>query len=396
MKIRSASEGAPPKETAKVYTEPTNAATQDMIPDFVNTDDAAAARARLLATAKQATTVEAKPTPQPETINVLEEHRLEVEGSTSITQRVSEREFRARMENNLGEEWVRQDLPSHSVPYNHEEIFLKPFTITVLSRVHAAMKGGNFTQLVDALNQCINIDIRRLTPEDWNAVLYWLRLNSYVRTPYTVPWVSKYGNENEHRIVDSNLEFVELQMTLDEYNEWQNKGLCFPTVRDMELMQDSDIPEEDRWRIQYSQYVRLTAIKKEDGTIDYSDYLNRKLDVLEKGGTAMLEDIRDFMALISHGIVETIEVTDVKFDPLKAVEYLRRSVLETRDMIAAILRTSEDKEIEIGLIGMSKRADDLEAEADLIEQTMKEGKSYSPGKETIELSINAMHFFPTL
>ena len=367
---------------------------QDFIPDYVQSEEAVAARNRLLNLAKEASEVKEKPASQPEALQTLDEHKLETLSGTSMSTRIDDRELQARAASNLGEEWVRQDLPSHSVPYLGEEIFLRPFTITVLSRVHAAMRSESFTLLVDALDHCINIDIRRLTPSDWNAMLYWLRLNSYVRTPYTIPWISKYGNQNEHRITESNLEFIELDMTLDEYKVWKEKGLCFPTVRDMELMQANDLPEEDRWRIEYSQYVDIPNIKNEDGSIDYHNYVNRKLDALEKGGLPMIEDIKDFVQRIEHGIVETVELTDTKFEPVAAVTYLRDSVKATRQMLESILNSSEDKQIEVGMIGMSQRADELEAEADLIEKTIAEGKQYIPGKETIGLSINSMHFFP--
>lgn len=368
----------------------------DKLPEFLTNEASEDARARLLA----ATAAARQPTPapkitvQPEVAAVLPGNKLEAESSTSISTRMSDSEISARATSNLSADWVRQELPSHSIPYKGEEIFLRTFGITVMSRVHAAMRNENFTLLIDALNHCINIDIRRLTPEDFDAVLYWLRLNSYVRKPYTLPWKSKYGNENVHKIKESNLEFQELTMTTAEYAEWQAKGICFPTLRDMELMQADALPEDDKWRIEYSQYVYVAPEFDENGNFITTDYTQKKLDAFEKGGVAMLEDITDFQEEIGHGVVEKVIVTDEKFEPKAAVEYLREVVEDSRGMIKAIMEANGPSETNVGLIGMSKRADELEIEANLIQKALDENRIYTPGKETITLSINAMHFFP--
>lgn len=393
MKIRPPSN----KETV-VVDRSDSGAVKDLTPDILKTPESDAVKTRLLqaalANSGKITPPNDPTTPsavaaRPDPVPLKDDHITQLEGSTAISRESLSEEVVARASQNLDLDWVRQDLPSRQVPYmgKTDEIFLKTFDVPGLSRVHSAMRNNNFTLLVDALNNFIASDLRDITPEDFNFCMYWWRLNSYTRTPYTIPWTSKYGNQNEHRITNTNLEITELKMTRKEYEFWQNKGLCFPTVRDMEMLQSNLLPEEDKWQIEFAQYVYVE-------TQPIATYVDRKLAALKAGGIAMVEDIKEFSQLLTHGVKETVQVVDEHFKPEKAVKFMREAVADSRRLIAAILQENNDASLDMGLIGMSQRADALEEEADLIQKCIDEGVAYQPKKETITLSINAMAFFP--
>lgn len=297
----------------------------------------------------------------------------------------------------LGPEWIRQDLPSLGIPYiplGIKEIFLRPLSIPLLSKIHAARINESFPILVDALNNCINIDIRLLTPEDFIFAMYWIRDNSYPTVPMRIPHKTMYGNEIEINVRRTNLKITELNMTIDEYRVWYDKGYCFPTVRDAELItrNEEDIDEEQSWMLETSQYIRPF---KDGEEIDYKKYVSNKFDNLEKLGPSALIDINNFKKEIAHGIEQTIEVVDYKFEPNSAIEYMEKEVLRLKEELNGFPEIGYDDARGLILLTI-RQIRNLENEIDLIKAAIDSGAQYTPKKEVVAVKISATHFFPEL
>ena len=246
------------------------------------------------------------------------------------------------------EGWVRQDVPSLGVPYGVPHLWVRSLTVPILARVHAAQAYGErpenqqkaFTMLVDALAPTIrDFDIRDLTVPDWHSHLYWLRLNSYPRSPLTVPWTSKYGNENVTRVTQSSFEFEELKLTREEYLEWNRKGVAFPTVRDMELLYDQSLSEETRWTLTYAQYVHLEGEPT-------PDWMKLKVAKLEEMGADGIALINQFSQVSTHGVIEQVKVRDDKFDLDAAIEYIQNEVNALTMMLDQAVNTEGNENTE--------------------------------------------------
>lgn len=242
--------------------------------------------------------------------------------------------------------WVRQMLPSRGTPYNRTEPFwVQPLNVEDLSRVHAAQQVGErgdsqqaLTMLVDALAPKIkDFDIRDLTVPDFYSFLYWLRINSYTRSPFTVNWTSKYGNENAKRLTMSSFEFKELDMPRSEYIKWRDKGITFPTVRDMEVLASDDVDEANRWKMTYAQYVYIEGPAT-------SDQMKRKVAKFIEMGPDAVPDINEFTELSSHGVVEQIKVKDEKFDAETALKYLAEQIENLTYMLEVAVKNADEDE----------------------------------------------------
>jgi hypothetical protein len=81
--------------------------------------------------------------------------------------------------------YTRQSLPSRGVPYfgpsGWREAYVRPLRFGDLARLSSAAKESDFSAMLDVLNNCIHQDIRELTQSDFRFLLYWWRINSFLR-----------------------------------------------------------------------------------------------------------------------------------------------------------------------------------------------------------------------
>lgn len=298
-----------------------------------------------------------------------------------------------------GDGFVRLELPSKLIPYSfHAEGFhIRPLRGLDILGIVAAEENGNFSALLDVLNGCVSQDIRELTTGDFRFIMYWLRLNSYPATPYSVNWVSRYGNPNSVQVARTDLQIIELAMTKAEYDAFRAKGLCFPTVRDAERLRDISLSAADRFKLERAQfiYVPPDAYASASNLIEISEAIAAYRDkVIDEGSMSLFEAIREFSTKIEHGVKEKIEVTDAKFNATAAVGYLRSAAAEISVLIEADTYLSNP----VLELEMTDRASEMMEEADEIEKKIAEGKTSEvvARKETIVLAISAMDFFSTI
>lgn len=300
-------------------------------------------------------------------------------------------------------EWVRQDFPSLGVPYGVNAFWVKPLDVLTLSRLHAAQTVGHdpnngqkaFTMMLDALQPTIkDFDIRNLTIPDYYAHLYWLRLNSYPRSPFTIPWRSKYGNENNTRVTKSNFEFQELQMSRTEYLRYQADGITFPTVRDMETMFDSTLTEDKRWMMNHAQYIFIPGEPS-------ADWMELKIQKFIDMGADAITMITEFADKCVHGVIEQVTVRDDKFTLDGAISYIEDELKTFVSTLEAI--SGEDNtDVIIGQMAMMHTFLDGRAEELKILKHVKEnnglrpdGTVFEPDMEVVKLATaNITMLFP--
>jgi hypothetical protein len=257
--------------------------------------------------------------------------------------------------------WVRQDFPSGNLTYGNADIQVRPMDISVIKRLAGARAGKSFTAMIDALSSCINMDIRNLTVQDFYFFMYWLRINSYLKSPLNIRWQTKYGNERSFRITNTTLEVIELEIDNFVWNNYRER-YTIPTIRDMEIMQNSTLAAAEEWEIKYSQYIRLDF----EGTPP-PDYMQQKIDLLNSYGPDALVEIDEFSKLINHGVKEIIEIADSSVDVLKSIDYLKEEV-QTLTRYLAVVLDDKSEEGRATSMGITLH---LEAKAKLLEDLEK-------------------------
>lgn len=294
-----------------------------------------------------------------------------------------------------GEGWVRQEMPSKNISYRGP-VYLRPLTVVGLKYLAAARAATDakelnaFTLTVDALQPYINMDIRDLTVPDLFFMMYWLRLNSYPRSPLTITWTSKYGNENRTIIRDtSNFNIIEMKMTQVELEDWQQQGFTIPTVRDMEALASSDLSVSDDWELTYAQYMYI------EGEIT-KDYIQKKIKAFHEAGIDAVSQIDEFSSLIEHGVIEEVMCSDDHFNLDTAITFLETEL----DNLGAILTSLQSgdttrTEAATAMIGVIQHMDGRSKLLTSLREAKENGEEVIPEKEVVDIgTANINILFP--
>lgn len=288
-----------------------------------------------------------------------------------------------RVPGKVEDKWVRQQFPSKGLTYN-EEIFVRPLEIPVLKRLAAARaaneKDVGFTMMLDALQSRINIDIRSLTVPDLYFFIYWLKLNSYPRSSMTIEWTSKYGNSQTSVIREtSNLNIIELSITKDELEYYQTQlGLTIPTVRDMEILMANDLSAADAWEVEYAQYIYL------EGEID-SQYLQKKIDILNSSDPDFLSEIDEFSAKLNHGVIEDIECTDALFELDAAIAFMEKELAILSKSLELLQSGADPSQNATAVLALLQHMEERNKCLTDLKKAKEEGLPYTPEKEVVNI-----------
>lgn len=289
----------------------------------------------------------------------------------------------AKSSNRKNAKYIRVNLPSLGIPYDgNPAVHIATFNVINLAKIYKATSEEDFSILIDAVNDTVqDVDVRNFTVPDFYFLMYWLRINSYPRSPFTISWTSRYGNENVHKVNQTELEIKVLEMTSEQYENFRNVNIKFPSVRDLELLMVEQLDPEQKFLAGIAQYI------------DYGDSLKEKIEFLnETEDLSIIEYIKDFEKLAIHGVEESILVTDQNFDAQKAVIHLRDVIKEARNALSSgntqAMGIGNTREFMNKIIEMEKEADE-------IEKCIKHNIEYKPKEESIQLQMNALKFFPT-
>ena len=276
--------------------------------------------------------------------------------------------------------WEDLELPSRCLPYSVKRVNGRPMDLTILSKVHEAQATGSLTVLLTALQPCVDLDIRALTVPDYYYFMYWLRLKSYPQTPIHINWHSRYGNDNSTMVTKTLLDILELEMTEETYQEWLDKGYVFPTMRDMEYMEATELEPSKEWEAKHAQYVNVVNNKPD------ADYMNRKIEAFHALGMSAVATITEFSSQMNHGVTETVKLTDEKFDPTTALDAMRLESKTMRKMIAAGLESEDPEQIK-GMTPIAQYVEKLDEEIEGIEKALAEGLPFLPVEEVVTIGI---------
>jgi hypothetical protein len=280
----------------------------------------------------------------------------------------------------------RVDLPSNGVFYNFNSIMVRPFDVPELAKLYRARQQRSQTLLIDCVALvCEGIDVRDLTPRDFRYILYQLRINSFLRSPYRLTFTSFYGNRNEFTITESNLDVKLLQASPEEYAEWQARGLSMFTVRDQEEYDNS------RQRLGEDAEFYWSRAKYCPGANVAEKIKSFHKICKEHGIDFMFHEIEQFNRKFEdYGVTETVELTDQHFNAQVALERLNAEILATGSLL-------RDTTLAVSVADAAlERINLLQTEVNRINQEILTSGEATPRRETIEFSIEVADFFPSI
>lgn len=277
--------------------------------------------------------------------------------------------------------YVRVDLPSKHVFYDFQDVFIRPFKIKELSKIWLATQENSFTHLVDAMDATLadGVDLRDLLPQDFKFLMYWHRINSYPRSPFTIDWTSKYGDKLKHTVRETNLDITTCTMSRDEVEAYREYGLVAPTVRDVEVLKMETMTPDQEFLWERAQYVVGNSIEE-------------KLARLDEFPDLEVEDhIYEFSERLKFGVTETVTVLNTMFDPMRAITGLREQAKKVKNFVES---NPDEPVIKMTGEALLEKAQEYETEAEEIEEALAAGKAVRPAEEQITLTVDAMNFFP--
>ncbi len=161
-------------------------------------------------------------------------------------------------------------LPSNFIPYMSKteqdttqidfcNLLIRPFSIHEIKLISKAIQQKDYSNLIRAVDMCIDQDVNCLTTGDFYYLLFWLRVNSYPKSPIVVPWtctqqvdengsisldygVSKTcGMENTQNIQSTSITVIELD---EEKAKNLDPDLDYPRVATLnEMATLAKVPE---------------------------------------------------------------------------------------------------------------------------------------------------------
>ncbi len=259
--------------------------------------------------------------------------------SASVTQRSSARVEETPVDSSgavLDSEWERVDLPSDFVPYAWDSVSVRRFGVMDHAKVARANRHKNTSLLLDVLSSTCNRDARELVFNDLQALMIWHKLNSYLNTPYTVSWNSKYGERGSQNVTATVPRAAKLAKTRADYRAWRERGCALPTARDVEVFESVGDDAEDviflfdraQWLDPAPLSARVEELTKGG---DRAAIVTARIEELERRGMKFFPVIDKFAEEFSgFGVQEFASVKlDAKlFDPVKAVASLRSANTE--------------------------------------------------------------------
>ena len=216
---------------------------------------------------------------------------------------------------------VMLDLPSNGVFYGGTRSIRVSRTLSVaqirlLYGVRAlASEYNKQRELINIIGRSIQgIDFLDLTWPDFRFIMYWLRLNTYKPTPYSIQWeYTPKGSDTPKTVMSrvsiSNYKIIEL----DRHKTFPYE---YETVR-MRLESLEMENDEDRWIAQYAACYPRGATLRE------------RIDALDCREDTVLTEILQFQKDAEHGLFPSMTLTDP--DNPEAGEFQYELQLEIED-----------------------------------------------------------------
>lgn len=212
------------------------------------------------------------------------------------------------------------ELPSQGVFY---EDGFKVAQVSLLSIPQVRMlasarkmehKYNKERAVISAMSRSLhNYDITKLTYQDFVFLLYWIRLNSYKKSPYLLTWEYDHPAVGRRKVV-SEVFMTDLKVNVIDGKIEKDLRFVWETVDDhLEMLKLED--EDDIY------FAKLaTSIPGAN--------LEEKIKILDTYPADIIIDIKKHQADFNHGVVETIELQDQDYPEIEPFMYVNKLELE--------------------------------------------------------------------
>lgn len=201
-------------------------------------------------------------------------------------------------------------LPSGGVFYGGKKSVSARFlTLEQVAAISSAIeikdKAAQNKAISNILRPCVlDFDYFDLTSADAYFLRYWLRINSYPRSPYMVTWIHSEPNGVEYPVMSTvtqtSLEIKEI----DPLTKITDKRLDWVRVRDQIEMDDITDPAE--------KYIAGLA------SMMVGDTLQAKMELARHMPAAIIETVNSHISAYNHGLTEIAFLTgEIEVDGVK-------------------------------------------------------------------------------
>lgn len=191
------------------------------------------------------------------------------------------------------------NLPSQGVfyPDRRKSVKVSAFTIdqvVMLKSIDATSHESVREKiLADVIGRSLaDFDVLDLTVGDYVFLLYWIRLNSYKRSPFMLSWKGEDGIERSAMLQDTTLDVVEVDTA-----RAVPRDFTYMTVRD----KIKSLEIEDKalaWKARYASYLNL------DGNLE------ARMEALGEMGPDKIVEINQNLEKFLHGVNELAVVQE--------------------------------------------------------------------------------------
>lgn len=226
------------------------------------------------------------------------------------------------------EKYMTVELPSQGLAYSDgiTSVQIKRFGVPQIGLLHRSRVEGDFRHVIDALGSTLwQRDVRKLTFMDSWFLMYWQRINSYKRVPFTIDWtcnddkhlhlidtkqVPADSTERRTALEQSDLTIVNLQPRVNDIADRieEQYGLRVVPFTVEHYLQHAQFMEADPDAALDAglslRYANVLSIQHHGAT------LKARLAVIEALEDAdVLEDLEEFLEACDHGVQEKFQVS---------------------------------------------------------------------------------------
>ena len=84
---------------------------------------------------------------------------------------------------------MQTNLPSRMAFYPFDKLSIRPYAVQEMAKLGAAKKTGNLRMFVETIGAVIDRPISAITVPDLSYLVFWLRLASFPKRPFTLSWM---------------------------------------------------------------------------------------------------------------------------------------------------------------------------------------------------------------
>lgn len=307
--------------------------------------------------------------------------KAEVEAAEAIGSTLETKQDSKFVPNEVNDKYISVSLPSGFIFYDFDSIRIRKFEIRDLAKMHRVMQNQSYKMFKEVIQGCVDININKLTSGDFKYICYWLRLNSYPKSPMTVEWRSRYGNDNVAQVRKSELQVYGPEITKEQLEQWRSEGFEMPTLEFSNIF-DQKLDDDDDFLYSNAQFFKGSTWEEKIATME---------EYLEKNGLEALTKVKEFDDLVDHGVKEELTVYDSLFDPIAYQKTLKNRIEKMKKALAMVLDTTSTE-----AATLSTMLDVSEKELEELTKKIEAGEVVQAEPETIFLEMDATEFLSPL